>query len=671
MLHGFQATVSDLLAMDSSVVVGKLAARYPETTLQQRDAWIETARILLGAFERAHELNSSVGSWLVFLEYELPRLRRRIDALIVAGDVVFSIEFKIGANQVEAASVVQATDYALDLRDFHELAQQALHVVPALVPSAIADRPALRIDGDMRVPQCAVMRPSDLHELFMFAVNHWPESTAEPATLADWSEAPYRPVLRIVDSVESLYRCHTVDEIHQTTAGFEDVGRTHESVVLAVTRAREQGEHVVIFVTGVPGSGKTLVGLNCVHDSAIRFGDEGRAVFLSGNRPLVAVLSGALEFNAAGFTGAGAAHVLDATVQTLMGFLKQYLLASPTAEPAEKVVVFDEAQRAWDASYGANHTEFRREASEPFLFLDVMSRHSDWAVIVALVGGGQEINRGEGGIREWGMALEEMNRRIDRPSWRAVVSPHVMDPDNNVIGGSLMESTQYLTSVTMNSNLHLPVNIRSHRCEIANEWISSLLEGDISGARSWAKRIRPFPIYLSRSLDECRQWLKSRARGSRRSGLLASSGAKRLRAYGLGVGLHSSHLGLVKHWYLADREDVRSSYVLEVTASEYTSQGLEIDLGVLCWGGDLIWNGTDETWQPRRFHGSKWQRVLATERQRHALNSYRVLLSRCREALVIWVPPGIPRDRTNKAEDMDAVAEVLRGAGVEDLGHNT
>ena len=371
------------------------------------------------------------------------------------------------------------------------------------------------------------------------------------------------------------------------------------------------------------------------------------------------------ETDRTGNTLAAARRSVRAEIQGLMNYLEEYLKQHPNDAPVDHVIVFDEAQRAWDAEYGAQ--KFDRPKSEPALFLEIMDRHPDWAVIIALVGGGQEINKGERGLSEWGNALGDRNAKAAKKNWEVYAAPDVLTGGDATAWQRLFEHGDHRTWVTSDPKLHLPVSVRSYACLATNQWVNAVLDGSADQAAAIAREAEDFPVLVTRSLDQTRSWLKAQARGHRRCGLVGSSGARRLRADGLGVSLSANELADVANWYLLPKDDVRSSYALEVTANEYTCQGFELDYVGVCWGGDLIRNGADDIWIQRRFIGSRWQTVQADDTKTWIMNKYRVLLTRARLATVIWVPEGDVEDATRAIKDLNAIAEFLEVAGARPL----
>jgi hypothetical protein len=314
-------------------------------------------------------------------------------------------------------------------------------------------------------------------------------------------------------------------------------------------------------------------------------------------------------------------------------------------------VVFDEAQRAWNREQ--SHRKFKRDCSEPEIMLETMSRHTGWAVIVALIGSGQEINTGEAGLGEWGRALADNFRH-----WSVLISPHAVKSDPKGIGNALFETLPDETNILEDPALHLDVSLRSYKAQAVSEFVSYLLSQQIENARSTLASCSEFPIVMTRDLATARQWLRSRQRGSRRIGLTASSGARRLRAYGLDVRAELD----VENWFLNPSSDVRSSYYLETPATEFGIQGLELDWTGLCWDIDLVPNDGD--WLIGAFKGTRWQTVRDATRRQYMLNKYRVLLTRAREGMVIWVPKGDAADETRPVSAYESVADYLLACGI-------
>jgi hypothetical protein len=470
---------------------------------------------------------------------------------------------------------------------------------------------------------------------------------------ARWDSSDYTPTPTIIEAAQELYAGKNVREISRSHSGIENLTRTTDSVIGAIEEAKTVGRKRICFITGVPGAGKTLAGLNIVHNKELHEGDLG--VFLSGNVPLVRVLTEALARDAAARLGQPreqARRRVETFIQNVHRFIETYY-SDPAQVPVDRVVVFDEAQRAWNAAQAGR--KFNRECSEPETLLEIMDRHSDWSVIVALIGGGQEINRGEAGLSEWGRALAGRF-----PHWQILVSPD-LKAGVHATGACLFEELPEGVAVLENRSLHLSVNLRSYKAEVLSQFVEAVLYLDQERARELSGGLKDYPIVLTRDLDLAKGWLRERCRGLRRVGLVASSGGRRLRAHGLDV---TTELD-VENWFLNGPDDVRSSHYLEVPATEFGVQGLELDWTGVCWGGDL--HPKAGRWNCRAFRGTRWQQIRDPEMNRYIVNKYRVLLTRAREGVVIWVPPGDRSDPTRPPEIYDCVADYLDRCGIASL----
>lgn len=447
-----------------------------------------------------------------------------------------------------------------------------------------------------------------------------------------------------------------MDEIAYSKAGTENLGATQQAVVECIEEARANSRHSICFVSGVPGSGKTLAGLKAVAMLNELSASSERTVFLSGNGPLVRVLREALKKNKIALRGIkrsdrkAVQRETEAFIQDMHRFAKDEFGSSDP--PSESVIVFDEAQRAW--SKERNEKKTQRAISEAEMILEIMERQSHWAVIVAIIGSGQEIHEGEAGVEAW---FDALDRRDNWDIWipsRFASDLHAISSDR----------------VRVKPELHLNVSRRSHTSELTAEWVDLVLGGNQHGAKQIADRSGGLPVFLARDITSCKEWLQSDARSHKRYGLVASSGAVRLRAYGIEPPTFSFLQRVsYENWFLADKADIRSSFQLEVAMSEFEMQGLEIDRVCMCWGGDLVWKEKENRWMTRRFHGSKWLQVhesgaLGADCLRtRLLNKYRVLMTRYRHQMVIFVPPGSLEDRSNSQVEFDATAAYLTSCG--------
>jgi hypothetical protein len=427
-----------------------------------------------------------------------------------------------------------------------------------------------------------------------------------------------------------------------------------------IQQAQRYSEKVICFVTGVPGAGKTLAGLNVVHNPALRQGGRPAGVFLSGNGPLVRIVSAAIALDhKRRLRESGGERTVGTFIQNVHVFIREGL-EKPDNRPVERVVVFDEAQRAWNADQ--NRKKNGLEVSEPETMISIMDRHEDWAVLVALVGCGQEIHNGEAGLAEWGRTLRERF-----PKWKVAVSPKALEHDASNAGHQLFsDGNAGSLRIYTDPSLHLEVNLRSFRARKFAEWVEAALAGEEQQAAKIVPELRGFPFTLTRSLTKARGWLRQRARGQQRAGLVASSGALRLRADGLELssGFRQGNRNMFVHWFLALPPDVRSSNQLEIAASEFECQGLELDWIGVCWGGDFTYDATNHHWAFRNFSGSRWGSLRNEIDCRYLLNTYRVLLTRARRGLVLWIPLGDDSDETRRPISFNTTADYLMRCGV-------
>jgi hypothetical protein len=615
----WSGTLSDLRSHEPAVVVGALSTRLVEAHAINREtqivAWRKQIDLLRDASADLPQ------ACRLLLEYPLLRLGRRIDAVLLTPAAIVVLEFKVGGRVIAEGDRRQVEDYALDLQDFHAGSRSCV-IVPILVVTKASVRP---LQWPLYWHQVSPVFDANARSLRSLLEHLSKNVTSGPHTvdIGQWEAAPYRPVPTIVEAARLLYGRHGIAEIRTARADVGNLSRTTDAIIAAVADAKSCQRHVVIFVTGIPGAGKTLCGLNTV------FATDVGAAFLTGNFPLVFVMRAALERDAKdqGRSARMAQQETESAIQPLMGFLRDNLARK--IAPHEHVIVFDEAQRAWDAAFGAR--KFGHPQSEAAMFLDTMRRHEDWAAIIALVGNGQEINTGEAGLSAWGEAL------LQRPE------------------------------ITIDPNLHLDVSIRSLKSAAAAPWVDAVLFGDIDLACKIADAADGVPFLLTRSLSAMRLHLRRVARGRRRSGLVCSAGARRLRAEGIYPNFPHMDASAVAHWFLANWPDVRASDALEMPATQFACQGLELDYVGLCWGNDLIRDQNDRKWIARNFVGTRWQEHRKEAAIAYQINTYRVLLTRARYATVIWVPEGDAEDDTRDPATFDAIARFLSACGATSL----
>lgn len=640
--------VAGFLDVSTDDILGRLATQvgleHRGDEAQQIRAWRIQIDLLKSTLSTCGTRN-----WGVLLELPLLRLGRRIDTIILVNDWVVCIEFKIGATRFAATDLEQANDYALCLRDFHG-ASRGRKVVPVLCADLALDETCRAgIDFIDDVSECQHVNAARLIDTLTSVASH---ANGAQINWFSFDEASYNPTPDIVSAARGLYAGHAVNEIGRADAPAHALQKTAERLREITEKARTEKKKTICFVTGEPGSGKTLLGLEMVLS-----GNAGRvtgepAALLSGNRPLVFVLQAAIAEDARArlnIKSSEAKRQSQQALQTLLGYLKDH--AEPTSDPPEHVIVFDEAQRAWNADTGLKL--LGRLKSEPELFLEIMGR-LPWACLVCLVGPGQEINRGEGGLALWGEALANSN------DWIAHVSEEALYGSGGLIG--LMDTSKKdEISVQIDPDLHLRTNLRAYRNHLHGKWVRAILDSNIDGALAIAGQMDHPPAYITRELVKMKAWLKKRRRGGQRVGILASSGATRLISDGIPPSPRSNELDQVVHWFLRPAGDFRSSNALEVPLSEFVCQGLEIDYTGLCWGNDLVWS--EGAWVPRKMRAPKWQILKKEDARQYRINTYRVLLTRGRAGTAIYVPEGDIDDPTRPPEDFDGTYEILMRSG--------
>ena len=659
MSSGFHATIAAFLFTETETVLGYLSSHFAETGLSsqrstQVEAWRTQVEILRYPFTELCDQNPEFKNAYLIFEFEIPRRQKRPDLVLLFGDSILLIEFKVGANTYDSRAILQVKDYAFNLRDFHSGSLNKKIFTALCATEAATSHPCAEKVTEY-VYGVSLVNALEIGHCIKEAFSG---DDALRFNAEKWLNSDYRPTPTIIEAAERLYSKQSVREISHSYA--DNLTTTTDTLLRAVAEANANQQHTICFVTGVPGAGKTLTGLNVVHDPNLRQQEDRSGIFLSGNGPLVNIIREALAKNAQsrGMRKADAKHEVTTFIQNVHQFIRHYRSHSDT-KPHEQVVVFDEAQRAWDLNQMARKQKIA--ASEASLILDVMERFSDWSVIIALVGGGQEIFLGEAGLREWGNALSE--RKIN---WKVVASPEVLYGGSSVAGNRLFDSAPPTRlEVQPESSVHLTVSVRSIRAQKLAGWVNSLLSLDSSGIDSIIPNKEEFPIFVTRDLAVAKGWLKRRGLGDPhlRKGLVATSEDQRLRAYGLE---RSSGFRLkfpFEKWFLENADDCRSSHALEVAASEFECQGLELDWVGVCWGGDLTFS-EDKVWEFRKFRGSRWQRCMSEAEQVYILNRYRVLLTRSRLGMVIWVPPGIEGDPTLERDRFDRIYDYLLDSGV-------
>ncbi|HEY3287734.1 MAG TPA: DUF2075 domain-containing protein [Gemmatimonadaceae bacterium] len=650
----FEASAPDFLAKSDNEVLGEMArsSAFPLTT-EAIGAWSAQLPIIREAVAGLEGV--------VFLEFDIPRLGSRVDCVLVSGAAVIPMEFKVGARHYNREDYNQSWDYGLDLKNFHRASHSAA-IFPILICTA-----ATTSDSRWREPhRDDVYPPAKCNASGVRALVQQAVALATGAAIDGpaWGRSPYQPTPTIVEAAQALYARHSVEAIARHDAGAQNLSVTSFRVEQIVDDAAQRGRKAIVFVTGVPGAGKTLVGLNVATRRRDRL-NQTHAVFLSGNVPLVRVLREALvrdEHTRQAATRAkpdrerkGAiANRVEQFIQSVHHWRDDGLRNS--GAPDDHVVIFDEAQRAWDRQKTADFMRRKRglhdfSQSEPEFLLNYMNRRQDWAVVICLVGGGQEIYDGEAGIGGWLDAVAE-----HFAGWDVYISPSLADSEYTA--ESAIANVSSRAAVNRETDLHLKTSMRSFRAENVSAFVRQTLDLELSQAAESLRQMDRYPLALTRDLAAAKSWIRANARGSERFGLVASSSAKRLKPYAVDVRVEVDPV----HWFLNDATDTRSSFYLEDAATEFQVQGLELDWICMNWDADLRRHG--DGWNFNEFRVDGWRKIRQERRQRYLLNAYRVLLTRARQGMVIFVPEGSKDDPTRRAEYYDETYSYLAKLGI-------
>ena len=652
----YQSDIKSFLAEDTDAIFGKMSrADEMDTTSTQKFAWEQEITIMKDVL--APYANEQAQ---IIFEYTIPRLGKRIDVVVLLRERVFVIEFKAGEEEYNHADVDQVLDYALDLKNFHQGSADRL-IVPILV--------ATESDKYSTICQLShyddgVYEPllTDAHHLSdilrMVLSDNLPSKTYSVA-LEDWSRSRYAPTPTIIEAARSLYLNHSVEEItkHESEGAQLDTTTRYVQHVIRETKARKGKS--ICFVTGVPGAGKTLVGLNVAvqqEEGQDLTRDKQAQEKAKGNK----ITKKEAEREVKRFIQI--IHRYRDNMLNKVKVVSGTLEIDPTKElkdeqagygEVENIAIFDEAQRSWDKEHIAAWLNRKKgfanfPMSEGEFLIWSLDQRKDWAVIVCLVGGGQEINTGEAGIGEWIRALNETF-----PDWQVYISSQL----------TAKEYAEGQVSELLANDLHLAVSMRSFRAESLSNMVHYLLDGDAENVRKiYASIADRYPIALTRDLDKAKAWLREHARGNERYGLLVSSKAYRLKPLSIDVRCKPDTV----HWFLDDINDVRSSLFLEDAASEFDVQGLELDWTCVVWDGDLRY--TPKGWNFMEFNGgSKWNNIKKEDRQAYLINAYRVLLTRARQGMIICVPEGSPDDHTRLPEFYNSTYNYLKSLGLEEI----
>lgn len=648
----YSAPIETFLNQSTDEILGHLTRASEFSVLQtQQQAWYYQINLLKSILETY--------DGTIYFEYAIPRMGRRIDVLLLLGPAIFVLEFKVGEQQFSSYGVDQVWDYALDLKNFHETTHEQF-VVPVLIAteadnSFIAATLTHQHDRLFNPVKTNAVQLRDVIESALLLTD------GNLINASSWENGRYCPTPTIIEAAMALYNDHTVADISRKDADAINLAQTTDAISEVIRTSREIPCKSICFVTGVPGAGKTLVGLN-IANKHIDKQDNLYSVFLSGNGPLVAILREALardkvrreKEKGTRFKKSTALSEVKMFIQNVHHFRDDCL--KDTKPPIEHVALFDEAQRAWNVEQTSSFMKRKKNTpdfkqSEPEFLISCLDRHEDWAVIVCLVGGGQEINTGEAGIGEW---IESLNRHF--PEWHIHISNHLHDSEYGA--GNILEQISSRPNVTYNDYLHLSVSMRSFRAENVSLLVKQLLDLDVDSARNTLDSLKDrYPIVISRDLAKAKQWLKEKARGSERYGIIVSSQAERLKPHAIDVKTPMDPI----HWFLDDKDDVRSSYYLEDVATEFHVQGLELDWACVTWDADFRYSSNG--WMCRSFCGNRWNNINKEERKQYLKNAYRVLLTRARQGMVIVVPLGDDEDTTRNPSFYDPTFEYLKEIG--------
>jgi len=670
-------SIPGFIADCSTDIVGRLVKNAFDINKEQANAWENQINELQNRLEEC-----GIEGDIIF-EYDIIRLGKRIDVILLIRHMVFSLEFKNGKTAYTAQDAQQAEDYAIDIKNFHKESEN-LYVCPILIATD-ADKYPKPQSSDCYPDKQVYLQRENIETLI-------PKISEITSLYGDdgeidfdkWFNSPYYPTPTIISAAVEAYSSHNLSQIAQSEAGQENIDHCEAEIYEIIEYAKANNKKCVCFVTGVPGAGKTLVGLDVVAKSLDNKSDC-LSVYLSGNGPLDEVLREDLKKSVEAKDkeredlwkrakkSAGSSFdipkpkklfnqhtrsAIETLIQGSYTFKKDNAFhKDPTPE---KILIFDEAQRVWNQKKMVQkHKDLAMSVSEPKLLFSIMNRHKEWAVIICLVGLGQDINDGEVGINEWfRCGIEEYK------NWELFYSPSIFSQvEDKNIDQDMILSCERCHQVQA---LHLKTSIRSFRAEKQCQFIDYLLDNNPQmAAEVYRQIVDKYPLYITRDYSKAKKWIRAQVRGSQRSGVMACSSAQRLKPEGIYVHKEID----VKNWFLAPSDDLRSSNMLEVVASEFKVQGLEIDWGIVCWDADLRRNDDNSNWSHYTFKGTKWYKRNQQEQKRYLVNSYRVLLTRARQGMIIFVPQGVDQeeDPTRDSKYYDAIYNYLVSCGIKEL----
>ncbi len=693
----YKATINEFISASEESIFGQIAIKDEgDSGKEQKFAWAEEIDIMKQVVRPWKDEYAEI-----IFEYSIPRLGKRIDVVLLLRGIVFTVEFKAGQNTYLQSDMEQVLDYALDLKNFH-LDSHHRTIVPILVATDAVDTSHelfFSVYND-KIYNPLMSNVSSLQSIINQVLEREHAQPSDEDDICNWAISRYSPTPTIIEAASALYQNHSVEDITRHEAAGAALEETTQFVLDVIQKSKQNGEKSICFVTGVPGAGKTLVGLNVAIQQSVKeenAPEEERnlAVYLSGNGPLVKVLTAALakdkqqkeQKKGKKCNLSDAKREVSQFIQIIHRYRSNMLakiklpiengklvidesksIAHKTAGhgEVEHVAIFDEAQRSWDLEHlagwlarGGSRGGMKKvpdfPMSEAEFLIWSLDLRKDWAVIVCLVGGGQEINTGEAGIGEWIRAVNETF-----PDWKVYLSKHLTDRE--YAEGNVAELVANNKNAQQVDQLHLAVSMRSFRAEKLSNFVHYILDRDVERAKNLYQEFKDkYPFLLTRDINTAKKWLETTARGSERYGIVVSSQAYRLKPLAIDVRLQPD----VEHWFLADKMDVRSSLFLEDVATEFDIQGLELDWTCLVWDGDFRY--TPQGWDHNAFKGSKWQKIRQKDAQSYQLNAYRVLMTRARQGMIICVPKGNPDDHTRQPEFYDGTYEYLKSLGIEEI----
>lgn len=654
----YWSQITDFLIENSDAVYGKISGNYDlnKLTIQQANAWKKQIEILK---QTLFSLNGRI-----YFEFTIPRMGKRVDNILIIDNCIFVLEFKIGSELYDKYAKDQAFNYGLDLNNFHEGSHNK-NIIPILISDKARSTINTLSKSINNLYETISANSDNLQLVIENTLQHC--KSTDKIDIEFWEKSIYKPTPTIIEAATALYKKHNVLEISRSDSGAENLSVTSNCISDIIDFSKHNHKKSICFITGVPGAGKTLAGLNIANQRS-NYEKEEHAVFLSGNGPLVDVLREALARDKVK-TAKESNEVLSketakSQVKSFIQNIHHFRDASlqDNKAPIEKVTIFDEAQRAWTKEQASSFMKRNKgnsdfNTSEPEFLIEVMNRHKDWCTIVCLIGGGQEINTGEAGLEEWIRPFE--NKFND---WNIYYSSKIVE-DHNYIKDYKSLTILKTRRAEKKDELHLSVSLRSFRSAQLSNFIQEIINNDISKARSIYQEFikKDYPITITRNLDLARVWLNKQARGNERTGIVASSGAIRLRPYGLNVKAKID----APIWFLNEREDIRSSSFLEEVATEFDIQGLELDWTCVAWDGDLHYHNNH--WNHKKFTGTTWKNNSNVDRVQYLINSYRVLLTRARQGMVIYIPNGNNEDLTRPTFMYDGTFDFFKAIGIEEI----